>query len=335
MEGRATRISDLETVGPEVRNARHCFPVPSVASCRLTLALVLTVIAAGVGCNRGGITPIQTAFNRGVYHYSIGQYDEAIHEYRKQLRQSPNDQRARFNLAVALEAKARTVEGEAATRLRDEARTEYGGVLQRDPAHLRANINLAALEYERGQGKAAIQRLEQTIERHPRVVLPRTALAAIHLQQSDMATAEEILNAALRIDPASADANMLLGDCLKVQGRLEDAAGAYRRALNTNKEDVASLMALAKLEAQRKNRREALALLQRLLYVDRDHWEAHLMVAEVARSDGQLQRAAYHLWTSQTLDHQRPPGTTTPDYAIRLRELYRQLLEEKSAAAGQ
>ncbi|MGE0705687.1 MAG: tetratricopeptide repeat protein, partial [Vicinamibacterales bacterium] len=77
--------------------------VRSAPSHAVLAGAVVAAAALFAGCASKGITPVHTAFNKGVYFQSTGDTDAAIAEYRSALRENPDDYRARFNLAVAIE----------------------------------------------------------------------------------------------------------------------------------------------------------------------------------------------------------------------------------------
>jgi tetratricopeptide (TPR) repeat protein len=302
--------------------------------------MLLLALAALAGCGQKGITPIQTAFNKGVYHYGKGNYDDAIAEYRDALEANPRDHRARFNLAVTLETKAdradRRGQHDVATRLRADAEQEYRNLLAQKPDDLRASINLSAVEYERGQRTDAMARLSAIAEHYPNVALPKTALAAHLLREAQEAGAsaestrllEEargLLERALNPDPSNVATLMVYGDVLLALDDPARARRSYQRALKREPSDVATLLALGRLELNQGNPTEASAWLQRALYIDPDHFEAHVLMAEAREEAGDLESAVRHLWEARRLDDGANPHAS-PDYRERLASLYVRLL---------
>ncbi len=309
-------------------------------------AVLLVLLAGPIGCQRG-ITPIRTAYNKGVYHFSKRNYEEAIAEYHDALGANPRDHRAHFNLAVALEARAEQLEqaGESgrAAELKGQAETEYRNLLRLKPDDLRASINLAACEYESGQTGAAEERLRALIERYPGVALPRTALAAHVLAEAREAeTGEEpsrLLDEARRLideavgkDPTNVAALMLQGDVAVALGDQSRARQSYRRALQRDPSDIATLLALGRLEVGAENWGQAGVWLQRVLYIDRGHFESHALLATVLEKEGDLEGATRHLWEARQLDDGAQAGIASPDYRDRLVGLYRRLLRREGEA---
>ncbi len=311
----------------------------------------IAVLLATAGCLKRGVTPIRTHFNQGVYHYSHGDYRAAISEYRLAVEEDAGDHRARFNLAEALESRATRVErderdGDAAgaEALRREAEEHYQGLLAADPHHLRASVNLAARELDRGDNAAAEARLRAAIERHPRSALPRVALAAHRLRQGEEPTIREavaLLEEAVARDRAHPDANVLLGHACAALDRLGTASdpdlvararAAYERALDHVPGDVGALMGLARLERRAGQLDRAESLARRALYILPDLLAAHLMLADLLDARGELEEATTHLWRARQLETFDRPRLTPEDYRRRLLDLYRRLAEQEGVA---
>ncbi len=318
---------------------------PASPAVRLGYCLVLLMLFTA-GCLKRGVTPIRTHFNQGVYHYSHGDYENAISEYRLAIEENAGDHRANFNLAEALESRATRLErnghADRAEALRNEAEEHYRALLAADPGHLRASVNLAARELQLGDRAAGEARLRSAIEGHPRSALPRVALAAHRFRTGDPAATREavaLLEEALDRDRANPDANVMLGHAyaaLDRRGADPDLAArareAYGRALDHTPSDVSALLGLARLErrAGEDNRAESLA--RRALYVRPDLLEAHLMLADLLEGRGELEEATAHLWRARQLEgERRQPRLSPDDYRRRLLDLYRQLAEREQS----
>ena len=327
--------SEIRSETELVRSASRC-PPRAFAAASIAVAILVA------GCAGGGITPIRTAFNRGVYHYSNGNLEEAGAEFRAALEEDEADQRARFNLALTLEdlAALRGREGDAARQaaLESQARAEYEEILRRDPGHSRATVNLAAFEIAHGEGARGIERLRSALAERPRDALVSTALAA-HLLRDEggspegLEEARELLERALDVDPTDVAANMLLGDVLgrlalrsagDERTRLANAAReAHARALKRSPGDVATLLALAQIELALGDNAAARVALVKALAIDPDNRRAHRTLARVAEDAGDLEGAVYHLWRTRDLD---PDAEAREEYRARLAQLYRRLL---------
>ncbi len=308
-----------------------------------TMTLVLLIFAAG--CFKRGVTPIRTHFNQGVYHYSNGDYQAAITEYRLAIEEDAADHRAQFNLAEALESRATRLERdgqpEQAEDLRSEAEDHYRAILTANPGHLRANVNLAARELQLGNEPGAETRLRSAIERHPRSSLPRVALAAHRFRTDDPAAIRDavtLLEEALDRDRTNPDANVLLGHAYAALARHDNtnpewvgrSREAYERTLGHVPGDVGALLGLARLERRAGEDHRAESMARRALYVLPDLLEAHLMLADLLEARGELEEATAHLWRARQLEGgARQPHRSPEEYRQRLLDLYRLLAEKE------
>lgn len=290
-------------------------------------AAFAAALALAAACGSGrGITPIFTPFDKGVYFHEHGDLGAAVAQYRAALLEDERDVRARFNLASALDEQARARRGDdpdAAAALLDEAAREYRRVLEHDPDNVRAEVNLAAIEADRGDLAGARARLERAIAAHPELALPRVALALRQREAGELAAAEATLRLALAAAPLDYSANLLLGRVLGEQGRIDAARQAFAAALRVEPHASSGLIALAALEAQADRTGEALALVEQVLLQDEDDLDAQLLAAELCERRGLLEVAVSHAWRARDLDRGSPPRL---DHAARLRRLYELLL---------
>ncbi|MEM1212617.1 MAG: tetratricopeptide repeat protein [Planctomycetota bacterium] len=277
--------------------------------------------------SKPGVTPIRSSFNQGVYHFQQGDYTAAAAAYRQALRNDPDDTRARFNLAVVLEAQARrTAMGSERLALQDQAAELYEQLAAEDATNTRAAVSRAVIAHEAGQTDEAIAQLESLIDTNPNDPTPATALAAVLIDTGNADSAIDTLTAARRLDPGSVTVNVLLGDAQMLANNPAAAATAYQTALNTQPENRAALLALARAQLSLGDTADALATARRLLILDPDHAAAHALAADAAETLGQPEAAVFHLW--------RVRDATTDDQtraAInqRLAELYQSLLSEQ------
>ncbi len=294
--------------------------------------LLVGVCVTLIACSGGEkITPVQTAYNRGVAFYTAGDYHRAIHEFREAIRNDPDDIRARFNLALSMDTLARNTPEPEAQALAEQAVEQYHTLLERDPGNVSARINLAVIASERGRVGEAVAELERIINDNPRRVAPRAALASLHLRAGDAETARRVVVDARRLDPASPRLWFLLGQCDEALGDDVAASKAYTAVMRTDSDDLAALLALARIQLRLEQPGPAWANAKRVLFIDQDNWQAQLIASDAALLQDRLNAAAYHLARAKALDHQRPSGAQPIDYDTRLVRLYRRLADQLEA----
>ena len=316
-----------------------------------SVLLCACLAACGLG-GGGGVTPIRTPFNKGVYHYSASRWDAAIAEFRLAVDEDEDDYRARFNLAMALEAKARAMEGAAAgdgqriEELKAEAEREYNALANRRPENARVAVNLAALEYESGREAEAKARLRRVIEDHPDAVPVLTALGAHYFREVEEAASHSeaqeklgeafvLLERAVDEAPANVAANMLLGEIHVQRREPELAREAFRRALERDPSDIGTLLALARLESGQGEHAEAVIWAQRVVYVDPNHVDAHLALSTAFEAMEDSWSALFHLWQARQLDHGLEVRRQPEEYRTQLIHLLEQVSEGERNAGGE
>ena len=331
---------------------------------RSTLAAALVLVLGACG----GVSPIRTAFNRGVYQSSQGNPDGAVREYRLALEENPADFRARFNLACALEdvealrrfeafkqsdaalaAAGRT----AAEAARAAARAEYQALLAADPTDLRATVNLAAMDFEDADRSGDAARETAGLERLAAIassgghVLPARSLAARHLAKDRRAEAATWIGKALAADGSDVEALFLKGRLASLERRFEDALKAFDEVLLNAPDDVAALLASGESErrhaaaakaagdaaGEARSTTEAIIRYRRAAMARRDVFPAHLALAELEAEAGDDEAAVAHLLAAKRLDDLRRDGPR-PDYDSRLAELYERLATKHRGGSG-
>jgi Flp pilus assembly protein TadD len=201
------------------------------------------------------------------------------------------------------------------------------------------------MEYENGDRGAAVARLRELIEREPHDSLAHVALAAHYLREARLEAtaagrerrlevARLLLEETVTNDPSDVAANMLMGDTLAALGQVSRARESYRRALERAPDDIATLMALARLDRDEGEYGGASMWAQRVLHIDPDHLGAHLVLVGALEAQGQLERATFHLWKARELDRDSPPKVSREEYQRRLLRFYEELSEHERSGGN-
>jgi Flp pilus assembly protein TadD len=271
-------------------------------------------------------TPIRTHFNKGVRLYNEKNYPGAAREYRLALEEDPCDWRARFNLAMSLEEMDR----------KEQARAEYEWILGQRPDDLRTSINLAGMDIEAGNRDLGYARLEALIVRYPTMAMPKVALATQYLREDRLDEAETLARDALKIDDSDIEANYILGEILAKKARTMEAGTLEREetvrearlhlatALKNDPNDVASILALGRLERAEGKTDLAHSYYRRVVLHRRRNEEAHQALAEMSEEAGDLEDAVQHLLEIRAIGG---PGAAA--VAARLTRLYAELLRQE------
>jgi tetratricopeptide (TPR) repeat protein len=286
--------------------------------------------AAAALCCAGcaSYTPIRTHFNKGVRLYSEGNYSGAAREYRLAIEDDPMDHRAHFNLAMAHEEMGRT----------DLARAEYEWILRVRPDDLRASVNLAAIEIEAGEVESGYARLQRMVDAYATLALPRVALGTHYLRDGRLDEAETLVREGLARDDSDIEGNFLLGEILVRRAdamdagtpahgaAIDEARQAYHRSLANEPDDVASLLALARLERKAGKPDLSRNYYRRVVLQRRRSEESHRALADLCEEAGDLEEAVRHLWEVRAI-----AGDAATDVPPRLIRLYAELRQREES----
>jgi tetratricopeptide (TPR) repeat protein len=252
--------------GPDARAARDAYDraVALEAEGNHPAALSLFWAAAGAA---PGDADIQQRLGEALQR--IGALDAAIDAFQHALAIRPDAARSMNALVVALATAGRGTEAVAradawvAARPADPERLFTLGlaqseqdvgaalrtlrhVLDRRPDHALAHYNIALLlkRTDRIEEAIAAARRATALDGRPEAYV---ALASLYLQQSDVARAEDALDAALAADRRSVDAWLMLGSVRRARGDLARATDAVRRAIALRPDAWGAYAALATL----------------------------------------------------------------------------------------
>ncbi len=185
-------------------------------------------------------------YNLGVIHEEIGELERSADFYREALELNPELAPALFRMAGVMLRRGRLEEAEAA----------YRRFLNQEPDHPEARNNLGVVYFRRGDAAAARAEFVRALEADPGSPRVLFNLGLLSLAAGDEAEAREIFERLRALRPGSAsaiEAEALLerlspappeegesgrggesirrGAELEREGRLEEAAEAYRAAL--------------------------------------------------------------------------------------------------------
>ena len=122
----------------------------------------------------------------------------------------------------------------------------------------------------------------------------QTRLALLLSQAGDDAEAETALRRAVALDPTEPTAQHRLGQILVENDRRDEAYAHYRRMVGALPRDADALVNLGILSREMGNDVEAIEWWRRALTVDPRQAQAHLYVAELLESRGELEASLSH-----------------------------------------
>ncbi len=162
-----------------------------------------------------------------------------------------------------------------------------------------------------GNWKAAIDAYHQALKLEPAlpgIHLRVAVLTLVHSPDPDAwKQALEELQAELKVNPASAEAEYEIGEVYRKQGDVERAVPALRRALNLDSKMVPPRLALAKVLRQEKHAQEALAVLQPAREAAPNDPGVRFLLAQIYRDLGRAADAEREEATFEQLQNSPQP----------------------------
>ena len=175
------------------------------------------------------------------------QYGEAAVEWKKAVDLEPEDGKAQYHLAYALDKQGQL----------EEAIAHYRRSIELDGANASAYSSLAVALTRSGKLPEAISAANQALALNPKDPLTESNLAATLLQSGRTDEAIEHIRKALELDPEFADAHNMLGIVLARAGKLDDAVEHLRKAVSNTPDSLEYRFNLGRVLAARHSFAEA------------------------------------------------------------------------------
>jgi tetratricopeptide (TPR) repeat protein len=182
------------------------------------------------------------------------QYEEAIRVYKDVLRQAPPGD------AETLEGLARVYAWSNHPR---EAIQTYQTLASRDPTNPTYSVEVARLDIQIKDYRAARLALSSVLAVHPHDREARLELARLAIRQNRFGEALRQYEELLRTHPGDAEATLGKARMLYYRGEINPAHEVAARLVAAEPDNFDALFLLANIEHARGNRREALELLDR------------------------------------------------------------------------
>ncbi len=167
----------------------------------------------------------------GTRFFQQGNSAAAIRRFEEAIATNPRDPDSYYNLATSFHHLAKAGGHESYW---GQAENFYVQCLDKDPKHTEAYRGLAVLLVEQNRPEQAVRLLEGWRDRQPFAATPKIELARLNEELGDVRAAEENLLSALAIDATNPRARTALGKIREDQGDLQQALSDYSIALARN-----------------------------------------------------------------------------------------------------
>jgi Tfp pilus assembly protein PilF len=163
------------------------------------------------------------------------------------------------------------------------------GYLRQDTANSHNNRGMVLM----GQAKydEAIGEFKQALDSSEDLAIARINIARAHYKKKDYAAAVASLEEFLAIQPRSKEAENLLGNIAMEQGRLPEAEGHFRRALEYEPNFTDARNSLGILHDRLGRTQEAIREFRRVIEIDPEYAEAYNNIGVIYKKQGKIDEA--------------------------------------------
>jgi tetratricopeptide (TPR) repeat protein len=173
----------------------------------------------------------------------------------------------------------------------DEARAAYLRALEMQPNYAAAHDGIGRLNESLGHDDEAETAYRKALEINVAFADAYTHLGELYLRKGRLDDATNLFLKAITVKPDFSQAYTRLGVALSRQERYEDALAAARKSLELAPQDPEPLVALARIDLEMQSLRRAHEAVAAALLIDPEFVYAHLMLGELARAEGDPERA--------------------------------------------
>jgi Flp pilus assembly protein TadD len=177
-----------------------------------------------------------------------GEYGAAAMEWKKAVELDPEDGKAHYHLAYALDKQGQL----------EEAIAQYRRSIDLDGANASAYSSLAVALARSGNLADAISASNHALALNPKDPATECNLAASLIEAGRTDEAVDHIRKALELDPEFSDAHNMLGIVLARAGKLDDAVGHLQRAVSNTPDSIEYRFNLGRVLAARHSFAEAI-----------------------------------------------------------------------------
>ncbi|WP_405598904.1 tetratricopeptide repeat protein [Streptomyces sp. NBC_01410] len=274
---------------------------------------------------RGELAPearVTALVVRGRDHRNLGEYEEALRDYRRAVALDAGSQRAHYGLG----------ETYGRTGRYEESLAEFDLALELDPADIWSRSSRAHTKHALGRSEEALADLDQVIEAKPGHVWSLVRRSQIRRSLEDAEGALEDIGRARGLDPDNPWVVGEHGEILRYEGRYEEAIAEFDRAFALDPAYAWALGSRAMAKHALGRTQEALADLDEALELKPDYWWTLLRRVEIWREQGDEVREFADLDRFVELAEPKAWALVSRGYAHQRAERYEEALADYDRA---
>lgn len=226
------------------------------------------------------VAEAERVFTEGMKFFMQDEYDQAIPIFEKALELSPENSGIQFSLAKSYEKKGNT---DRALPLAEKA-------FLRTPENRYSTLLLADLYEKKNKFAEAAKLYQLLFTRYPDNAEYALELASLYMQQDQYSEALKVyerLEKALGVTEEISRQKQLV---LLKQGKVNEAVSEGQRLINSDPAEVEYLVQQAELLMTHDRSNDAIPVLEKILQLQSNNAQAHIMLAELYRKKGDLKR---------------------------------------------
>lgn len=227
---------------------------------------------------------VEARTNLGAALAKTGRYDEAVTQYREALKRDPGNPIVRLNLALSQYKQADFQT--AASALQN---------LRKDHPENQQSLYLLADCYLRlGRNSEVVELLEPAYQAHPEDRAIDYALGTALLREGKLQQGEAVIDRILK-EGDTAEANFLMGEAQFASGDNRAAAATLRRALELNPSMAGCWSLYGHALLNNDEVEEAAGAFKKALEIDANDFSSNLYLGSILRRDGKAADAIPYL----------------------------------------
>ena len=193
-------------------------------------------------------SPVEKHYREATAYHDLGEFEQAISEYRKAITLNPNSPIIYNRLGVAY----------SELKQYDAALDAYQRALALSPMTAEPHYNMGLVYLKQGDLPRALKAFKRATTINAEWEDAYTGLGEVYLKQGDLGQAAHAYRQATRLNPnGNPNAILGLGKTYVKQGRLDDAMTAVEKAIEIQVDNTEAHYQLAQIYVKRGERKKA------------------------------------------------------------------------------
>ena len=251
--------------------------------------------------------------------------NNALTQLQAVVTSSPDNAVAHFELGRAYVASGRP-DG------RESARQQFEKAISLQPTLLQPRIGLAELQVMHAEYQAALDTVQQILQRDPGNVAAKVIQSQALVGQKKFEESNTLLAGVVKSNPSSPEVYFQLGTASLAQNKPKDAEVDFQRAYELNPANNQALLGVVEAEIQQGQPDKAMSILQNEAKKSPNRLDIPLLMGTTAKREGKFQDALTYF--NRVLSGLDKKSKTRADLYIQIADCYRLAGDRNNAIAN-